>query len=55
MASIKITRNKKGELQAKIQAVGKDVSTGERKLFTRRVYNTDNLTEAKFKKLVDKT
>ena len=54
MASIKITRSKKGELQAKIQAVGKNISTGEKKFFTKRVYNTDNLTEAKFKKFVDK-
>ena len=55
MAYFKITQNKKGEFQAKIQVSGKDVSTGKSKVFTMRVYNTDNLTEAKFKKQVEKT
>ena len=41
MAYFKITQNKKGELQAKIQVSGKDVSTGKSKVFTKRVYNTD--------------
>lgn len=54
MAFYKITKNKKGELQAKMQAYGKDLSTGERKLYVKRIYNEDGLTEAKFKKLVDK-
>jgi|GEM_PF-641865 len=54
MAFYKITKNKKGELQAKMQAYGKDLSTGERKLYVKRIYNEDDLTEAKFKKLVDK-
>ncbi|MEG2450355.1 MAG: site-specific integrase [Clostridia bacterium] len=54
MAYFKITQNRKGELVAKIQASGKDITTGENKLFVKRVYNTDNLTEAKFKKAVNK-
>ena len=45
MAYFKITPNKKGELQAKIQVSGKDLSTGKNKLFVKRVYNTDGLTE----------
>ena len=55
MAYFKITQNKKGELQAKIQVSGKDLSTGKSKVFTKRVYNTDELTEAKFRKQVEKT
>ncbi len=54
MAYFKITPNKKGELQAKIQVSGKDLSTGKSKLFVKRVYNTDGLTEAKFRKQVEK-
>lgn len=54
MAYFKITPNKKGELQAKIQVSGKDLSTGKNKLFVKRVYNTDELTEAKFRKQVEK-
>ncbi len=55
MAYFKITTNKKGEMVARIQVSGKDLHTGEPKLYTKRVYNEDNLTEAKFRKLVDKT
>lgn len=54
MAYFKITPNKKGELQAKIQVSGKDLSTGKNKLFVKRVYNTDGLTESKFRKQVEK-
>ena len=54
MAHIDITKSKKGVLQAKIQAYGKDPVTGQPKLFTQRIYNDDGLTEAKFKKYVDK-
>ena len=54
MAHINITRSKKGLLQAKIQAYGKDPVTCKPKLFTRRIYNEDGLTEAKFKKYVEK-
>lgn len=52
MAYFKITPNKKGELQAKIQVSGKDLSTGKNKLFVKRVYNNDGLTEAKSRKQV---
>lgn len=55
MAYYKITQNKKGELQAKIQVSGKDLSTGKSKVFTKRIYNTDELTEAKFRKQVERT
>lgn len=41
-------------MQAKIQAYGKDLSTGNRKLYVKRVYNEDDLTDAKFKKFVEK-
>ena len=54
MAYFKITQNKKGQLQAKIQVSGKDLSTGKSKVFTKRVYNTDKLTEAKLRRQVDK-
>ena len=54
MAHINITKSKKGMLQAKIQAYGKDPVTCKPKLFTRRIYNEDGLTEAKFKKYVEK-
>lgn len=54
MAFINIEQNKKGELQAKIQVSGKDFTTGKTKRFNKRVYNTDNLTEPKFRKLVSK-
>ena len=54
MAYCKITTNKKGELVAKMQVYGKDLSTGERKLYVKRVYNENGLTEAKFKKFLDK-
>lgn len=54
MAYYKITTNKKGELVAKMQVYGKDLSTGERKLYVKRIYNENGLTEAKFKKFLDK-
>ena len=54
MAHIEFKKSKKGILQAKIQVYGKDPATGQPKLFTRRIYNEDELTEAKFKKYVDK-
>ena len=54
MAYFKISQNKKGQLQAKIQVSGKDLSTGKSKVFTKRVYNTDKLTEAKLRRQVDK-
>lgn len=54
MAHISITENKKGGLQAKIQAYGKDSVTQKPKLYTRRVYNEDELSPSKFKKQVEK-
>ena len=55
MAYFKLEKNKKGELRAKIQVSGKDPATGKNKLFTKRVVNTGNLSEAKFRKQVEKT
>jgi len=55
MASINISTNSKGQLVAKIQVSCKDIRTGQNKIKATRVYNEDNLTEAKFKKLVNKT
>ena len=54
MAYSKITTNKRGVLQAKIQAYGLDPMTGKSKLYVKTVHNTDNLSEAKFKKYVAK-
>lgn len=54
MAYYKITQNKSGKLQAKMQVSGKELSTGVKKTFVKRVYNDDNLTEAKFRKYVEK-
>ncbi|MBR2467186.1 MAG: site-specific integrase [Clostridia bacterium] len=55
MAYFKIEKNKRGELVAKIQASGKNPKTGENSVFSKRVYNTDNLSEAKFRRLVERT
>ena len=49
MAYYKITTDKKGKLVAKMQAYGKDLETGEKKLYTKRFYNEDGLTAEKFK------
>ena len=54
MAYFKITASNKGQLQAKIQVCCKNTKTGQRKIFTKRVYNKENLTEAKFKRYVEK-
>ena len=54
MAYFKITPNKKGELVAKIQVLTKDFETGRNKLVVKRIYNEENLTEAKFRKQVEK-
>ena len=55
MAYFKITKSAKGELQARIQVSCKNTATGKKKIFTKRIYNKDKLTEAKFKKFVEKT
>lgn len=54
MAYFKIETDRKGKLKARIQVSGKDYETGKAKIFTKKVYNVDNLTEAKFRKQVDK-
>jgi hypothetical protein len=53
MAYYKIETTKKG-LVAKMQAYVKDFETGKNKIFTKRVYNDKNLTEAKFEKKIEK-
>ncbi|MBE5745675.1 MAG: site-specific integrase [Clostridiales bacterium] len=54
MAYFKIETNKKGELVARIQVSTKDIETGKNKLVIKRVHNEKNLTEAKFRKEVEK-
>ena len=54
MAYYKITKNKKGELVARIQASGKDVATGKNKIYTKRIHNENKLTDAKFRKYIEK-
>ena len=54
MAYSKITTNKKGVLQAKIQAYGLDPITGKSKLYVKTIHNKDGLSEAKFKKYIAK-
>ena len=54
MAYSKITTNKHGVLQAKIQAYGLDPMTGKSKLYVKTIHNTDGLSESKFKKFVTK-
>lgn len=54
MAYFKITQTKNGRQQAKIQVSGKDIATGKNKIYVKRVYNDDGLSEAKFRKYVEK-
>lgn len=54
MAYYKITQKKDGTLKAKIQISGKDPATGESKLFVKSIYNDEGLTEAKFRKFVER-
>ena len=54
MAYFKIETDRRGKLRARIQVSGKDYATGKSKIYTKKVYNDDNLTEAKFRKQVDK-
>lgn len=53
MAYYKIEENKKG-LVAKIQVYTKDAKTGKNKIVTKRIYNNNNLTEAKFEKVIER-
>lgn len=54
MPYYKITTNKRGELVAKVQVLTKDITTGKNKLVVKRIYNTEKLTDAKFRKQVEK-
>lgn len=54
MAYFKIEKNKRGELVAKIQASGKNPQTGENSVFSKRVYNEDGLSDAKFRRFVER-
>lgn len=55
MAYIDIKENKKGMLVAKIQISGKDPATDKNKIYSKRIYNDDDLTPAKFRRFVEKT
>ncbi len=54
MAYIKIEKGKNGILRARIQVSGLDVTSNKNKLFSKKIYNDTFLTEAKFRKRVDK-
>lgn len=54
MAYIKYSTTKKGVLVARIQIYGKDPATGQPKLFPKSLRNEEGLTEAKFKKKIQK-
>ena len=54
MAYIDIKENKKGRLVAKIQISGKDPATDKNKIYSKRIYNEDDLTPAKFRRYVEK-
>lgn len=54
MAYIKYSTSKKGTLIARIQVYGKDPATGQPKLFPKNIRNEEGLTEAKFKKKINK-
>ena len=54
MAFIKYETNKKGVLQAKIQVSGKNLATGKNKIYSKRIYNDNNLTDAKFRKYAER-
>ena len=54
MAYIDIKENKKGMLVAKIQFSGKDPTTDENKIYSKRIYNEEGLTPAKFRRFVEK-
>lgn len=50
MAYFQISTNSKGVMVARVQISGKDPQTGKQKLYVKRFYNEDNLSEAKFRK-----
>ena len=53
MAYYKIEKNTKG-LVAKINVCTKDIKTGKKKIITKRIYNSQNLSDTKFEKFVEK-
>ena len=55
MAHWHLETKKNGMLVGKIQVSGKDYETGKYRLFCKRIYNEDNLTLAKFQKVVERT
>ena len=50
MAYSKRTTNKRGVLQAKIQAYGLDPATGKSKLYVKSIYNLEGILGDKCKK-----
>lgn len=54
MAYIKFSTNKKGVLVARVQIYGKDPATGLPKLYPKTIRNDEGLTDAKFKKKINK-
>lgn len=54
MATIKIFNNKRGNLVAKVQIYAKDIKTGQHKLTSKTLHNDQKLTEAKFRKQVER-
>ena len=54
MAHIKYNTNKHGVLVARVQVYGKNPATGKPKLYPKIFRNDDGLTEAKFKKKIQK-
>ena len=54
MAYIKIEKGKNGILRARIQVSGRDSTSNDYKLFSKKIYNDTDLTEAKFRKRVEK-
>lgn len=55
MAHFTISTNKNGDFVARIFVSGKDSRTGEPKQYTKRLYNDENLSESKFRKLAEKS
>ena len=53
MAYCKISTSKDGKLRARIQVYGKD-QTGKPKIYLKNVLNTENLTETKFRKQINR-
>ncbi|MBR1925883.1 MAG: site-specific integrase [Clostridia bacterium] len=54
MAYYTIEKDKKGNLYANVRVSFKDLRTGKHKITSKRIHNEEKLTEAKFKKFVEK-